>query len=98
MMNDYTMSKEQIEEIRRDIFAAFGGYAKWEEDWQSLAEAVYNAGYRKQSEGHWTLKRPNCSYYCSCCGKGIKIKYGERAAILWDFCPNCGAKMKGGAE
>lgn len=43
------MSKEkQIEEIKRDIFAAFGGYEKWEEDWQSLAEAVYNAGYRKQ--------------------------------------------------
>lgn len=41
--------KKQIEEIRKDIFAAFGGYAKWEEDWQSLAEAVYNAGYRKQS-------------------------------------------------
>lgn len=45
------MSREkQIEEIRKDIFNAFGGYAKWEEDWQSLAEAVYNAGYRKQSE------------------------------------------------
>ncbi len=45
------MSKEnKIEGIRKDIFAAFGGYAKWEEDWQSLAEAVYNAGYRKQSE------------------------------------------------
>ena len=42
------MSKEQIEEIKHDVFAAFGGYEKWEEDWQSLAEAVYNAGYRKQ--------------------------------------------------
>ena len=41
---------KQIEEIRNDIFSAFGGYAKWEEDWKSLAEAVYNAGYRKQSE------------------------------------------------
>jgi hypothetical protein len=39
-----------IEEIRKDIFAAFGGYEKWEEDWQSLAKAVYNAGYRKQNE------------------------------------------------
>ena len=30
------MSKEkQIEEMKRDIFAAFGGYEKWEEDWQS---------------------------------------------------------------
>ena len=45
------MDKEkQIEDIRKDIFAAFGGYAKWEEDWKSLAEAVYNAGYRKASE------------------------------------------------
>ena len=45
------MSREkQIEEMRKDIFAAFGGYAKWEEDWQSLAEAIYTAGYRKQSE------------------------------------------------
>lgn len=41
--------EKQIEEVRKDIFAAFGGYAKWEEDWQSLAEAVYNSGYRKQS-------------------------------------------------
>lgn len=41
---------KQIEEIRKDIFAAFGGYAKWEEDWESLAEAVYNAGYRKASD------------------------------------------------
>ena len=41
---------KQIEEIRNDIFATFGGYAKWEEDWQSLAEAVYNAGYRKATE------------------------------------------------
>jgi hypothetical protein len=44
------MSREKIEEIRKDIFNAFGGYAKWEEDWQSLAEAIYTAGYRKQSE------------------------------------------------
>ena len=63
---------------------------------QLKAEKLYAIGYRKQSEGYWTLKRPNCSYYCSCCGKGIKIKYGERAAILWDYCPNCGARMKGG--
>lgn len=48
--------------------------------------------------GKWSFKHPNGCYYCSCCGKGIKIKYGERAAIQWDFCPNCGAMMKGGAE
>ena len=82
------MSKEkQIEEIRKDVFAAFGGYAKWEEDWQSLAEAIYNAGYRKQSEGEWI---GIWDYECSVCNEynDIKTKY----------CPNCGAKMKGGAE
>lgn len=64
----------------------------------TVAEHLYNAGYRKQSVGEWTFERPNGSYYCSCCGKGIKIKYGERSPRWWAFCPNCGAKMKGGAE
>ena len=91
------MSREKmIEEIRRDIFAAFGGYEKWEEDWQSLAEAVYNAGYRKQSEGEWIVKNPMVrsplarNYYCSACKyEPIEVK---------SYCPNCGAKMKGGGE
>lgn len=83
--------KKQIEEIRKDIFAAFGGYAKWEEDWQSLAEAVYNAGYRKQSEAEWTYGENN-TMKCTLCRRRMpKI-------ILARFCPNCGAKMKGGAE
>lgn len=83
--------KKQIEEIRKDIFAAFGGYAKWEEDWQSLAEAVYNAGYRKQSEGVWELGRSGCMYYCSEC----KYAAHPREVDEWSHCPRCGAKMKG---
>ena len=98
------MSKEkQIEEMAKIFCGMKNGCdgCMWDKvhcNERKCAEEIYNAGYRKQSEGHWTLKRPNCSYYCSCCGKGIKIKYGERAAILWDYCPNCGAMMKGGAE
>lgn len=89
-------TEEEIEiEKLRLLLVGVGDISK---DLQKEATKAIKAGYRKQSEGHWTLKRPNCSYYCSCCGKGIKIKYGERAAILWDYCPNCGAKMKGGAE
>lgn len=66
--------KKQIEEIRKDIFAAFGGYAKWEEDWQSLAEAVYNAGYRKQSEGEWiSVENPPDEY---------RDEYGELIPFL----------------
>lgn len=88
------MSKEQIEEIRRDIFAAFGGYSKWEEDWQSLAEAVYNAGYRKQIEGRWTPRHKDTKAFCTKCGALRDIETQE----FWSFCPNCGAKMKGGSE
>lgn len=89
--------KKQIEEIRKDIFAAFGGYAKWEEDWQSLAEAVYNAGYRKQSEGTWEKSDiPGEKYVCSECGGACWYYDYEGDVAKSKFCPNCGAKMKGG--
>ena len=36
-------------------------------------------------------------YFCSVCGKRAEVDlYGEW--ILSNFCPSCGAKMKGGAE
>ena len=55
------------------------------------AQRLYEAGYRKQSEGEW--KKGNMptygGYKCSVCG-GNTIHYKA------NFCPNCGAKMKGG--
>lgn len=71
---------------------------------QNLATSLYNADYRKQSEGHWMTyhctnggKSPRGrlvtykTYTCDSCGKSN----GRRKT---PFCPNCGAKMKGGAE
>lgn len=58
------------------------------------AEAIYNAGYRKQSEGKWLFKQ---TYYeadecnCSVCGQLMTTATGTRA----NFCPTCGAKMQG---
>lgn len=57
---------------------------------------LYGAGYRKQSEGEWVAKSPMVrtpfakNHYCSVCNY-------EPIEVL-GFCPNCGAKMKGGAE
>ena len=84
------MSKEkQIEEMA-DIIANLGfiNYSN------RIAEHLYNAGYRKQSEGEWIDANPSGNLYrftCSLCGK---TKLGKGTP----FCPNCGSKMKGGAE
>ena len=43
------------------------------------------AGYRKQSEGEWI---GDWDYECSVCHEYHDFKT--------NFCPNCGAKMKGG--
>ena len=65
-----------------------------------IATALYNAGYRKQKEGEWIgrIEKPSwleddveVYYNCSVCGTS---HWGNTSP----FCPNCGAKMKGGAE
>ncbi len=67
------------------------------------AEALYNAGYRKQSEGKW-IKDEVGETLCSQCGnRPLYRKSGTTFATTFyptrsNFCPNCGAKMKGGKE
>ncbi len=50
----------------------------------TIATNLYNAGYRKQSEGEW---RGVWDYECSVCNGYSEYKT--------DYCPDCGAKMKG---
>ena len=66
---------------------------------QYVAEKMTAKGYRKQSEGEWKLcfedwRQQIEGDECSVCGfrhYGTSIKH-------YHYCPNCGAKMKGGAE
>ena len=78
-------------------------------EYKLLAEHLYNAGYRKQSKGEWIDfykgKYANPLYVCSVCEKGTLLRVEgnelgqpETVQALSSFCPNCGAKMKGGAE
>ena len=56
---------------------------------------LYEAGYRKQSEGEWIdnddmYTADMLNYRCSICGN---YEYTPQ-----NFCSKCGAKMKGGGE
>ena len=90
------MSREkQIEEIANVIYDDPNAYdTYWRSNCEQLAETIYNAGYRKQSEGRWTPRHKDTKAFCTKCGALRDIETQE----FWSFCPNCGAKMKGGAE
>ena len=92
------MSEEkQIEEMRKDLIEIFDE----EYEKRRIITADFTAikmtakGYRKQSEGEWIWTEngeADCEKYwvCSVCK--------EHDFVKTKYCPNCGAKMKGGAE
>lgn len=57
------------------------------------ATALYTEGYRKQSEGEWRIDQHG-NGWCSVCNHCGFLEEEDST----DYCPNCGAKMKGGAE
>lgn len=88
-------SNKQIEEMANDLYENRPYSDLWEEDAQDIAKVLYNAGYRKQSEGEWIwTENGNADYekywVCSNCK--------EHDFVKSEFCPYCGAKMKGGEE
>ena len=68
-------------------------------DANAIAKVLYDAGYRKQSEGKW-IKSKNGLYVCSECDKTCPYDAQADDILYWEckYCPNCGAKMKGGEE
>lgn len=91
------MSKQkQIEEMAKAILRANDNYdTTCREDCMTIADMIYEAGYRKQSEGEWVKAyrrglTVNDGYVSTCCDM-----WNNRKS---HFCPNCGAKMKGGEE
>lgn len=94
---------EQIKEMAEDLMIChveFGEDDDIRTDYEVTAAMMYkNRGYRKQIEGEWIYEwsgdcldgtDASLDYKCSLCC--------ELATNPFSYCPNCGAKMKGGAE
>lgn len=47
---------------------------------------------------HARWKRVRSNWYCTGCNKGYRITKGAPMASSFSYCPNCGAKMDGGAD
>lgn len=89
------MSKEQIYEMQDDLKNCHTQFVfdfEVHTDYYETASKLVNIGYRKQSEGKWLTKgKLFMEHYCSVCGYSVDYLYQRTP-----FCPNCGAKMKGG--
>ena len=96
------MSKEkQIDEMAKAICEHYikGGCGRCPDCiCEGDALKLYNAGYRKQKKGKWIKVKMHkeCSE-CHYHDPYQKIKAGYHLQDLTAYCPNCGAKMKGGA-
>jgi hypothetical protein len=98
--NNEQPMKEQIEEMRKDLVEIFDEeYVK-----RRIITADFTAikmdakGYRKQSEGEWEARTDVVGFVrCSVC-KDCNVYDEWVDGKKWNYCPNCGAKMKGGAE
>lgn len=88
-------AQKQIEEMAVENLVAFLWHntAMYDEDLIfDVAEAIVNEGYRKQIKGEWIKKYDKAPrYVCSVCNHLFNNKE-------YKYCPNCGAKMKGGAD
>lgn len=104
------MSKEkQIEEMAKILASDCGKCPKCEHFHKEVngidscyfkyADMVYNAGFRKQSEGEWMEVADygvSKVVKCSCCENEFYfMKKGQLNIDKMPHCPKCGAKMKG---
>ena len=98
------IEKQAIEEMANDLMIChveFGEDDDIRTDYDATATMLYrDKGYRKQSVGEWKVDGNdyNRRAQCSNCEKEYAVQRGMLQLHRFPYCPNCGAKMKGGAE
>ena len=94
------MSREkQIEEIAKVLDSNCEGIpdAVCQENSCSTCKAsqIIGIGYRKQSEGEWEIVKGSNGKEKMVC---TNCRHQQDLASTFTYCPNCGARMGGGAE
>lgn len=100
------MSKEkQIEEMAHALCGQEHSCGECDSDYRCEfileCSVLHRAGYRKQSEGEWIAHEDDwCGtfYTCSVCKCDWTTIDGTPQENNMRFCPECGAKMKGGNQ
>lgn len=64
-----------------------------DKEWVRLTNAVPAANVVERKQGHWWWETEDI-YKCDNCGEKAHVKQ-VMGKPDWDFCPNCGAIMKG---
>ena len=99
------IAADEIISLDRQYYGVEPDRALAEMEAYQVAEKLYEEGYRKQSEGEW-LPSPDGikPIRCKNCNTPALFTFEDEFGITGfyrypsHFCPNCGAKMKGGTE
>ena len=101
--------KEYVRQMRENCAKDHNGNVVCSgELWEEIANTIENlAGYRKQSEGEWVETTEPLGAHdvpcveCSVCNESYVLDEDFDLDVVhtfWNYCPNCGAKMRGGVE
>ena len=92
------MAKEYIER-QRAIVDACNSLELYPSEYAKLEDTLNRipaADVVEVRHGRWVSVQHKLARVCSVCNRDEPYKFADIDAYVYDYCPNCGAKMDGG--